>query len=230
MSFSKKTLDFLFENRLHDSKSWYQEHKADYRQYVAEPFSKFITDLQPTIKEIDSQLVCDPKKISRLYRDARFSKGESIFRDNMWCSFSRTNELYESLPAFYFDFSPKGFDYGCGYYKASAASMNAIRTLILENDKSFQRALKAYESQNTFLLAGDFYKKNRYPEQNEKLYNWLNRKTIYLFCTCADIDLFCSDNFSEKIAEDFRKIAPVYNFFIKAEEYVVKAVKSVCEI
>ena len=39
MPFSKKTLDFLLENRLNDSKVWYKEHKEDYKQYVAEPFS-----------------------------------------------------------------------------------------------------------------------------------------------------------------------------------------------
>ncbi len=27
MPFSKKSLDFLFENRLNDSKEWYNEHK-----------------------------------------------------------------------------------------------------------------------------------------------------------------------------------------------------------
>lgn len=221
MAFSQKALDFLFENHLNDSKTWYQEHKSEYKQYVAEPFSEFIKELQPTIKEIDSQLICDSKKISRLYRDTRFAKGGSIFRDNMWCSFSRTNESYESLPAFYFDFSPKGFSYGCGYYVASTASMNTIRTLILNNDKSFQKALKAYESQETFQLGGDFYKKNRYPEQSEKLYNWLNRKTIYLFCTSTDVDMFCKDNFAEKIAEDYKKIAPIYHFFMKAEELAV---------
>ncbi|HHX57230.1 MAG TPA: DUF2461 domain-containing protein [Clostridiales bacterium] len=62
MSFSKKTIDFIVENRLNDSKSWYQEHKEVYKQYVAEPFSEFITALQPTINEIDSEIICNPKR------------------------------------------------------------------------------------------------------------------------------------------------------------------------
>lgn len=228
MPFSKKTLDFLIENRLNDSKAWYQEHKEDYKLYVAEPFSEFITALQPTINEIDSIIICNPKRFSRLYRDTRFSKGGSIFRDNIWCSFERQTEQFQSLPSFYFDISPNGFEYGCGYYMASTATMNALRKLILENDKAFQTAIIAYESQNTFQLAGDLYKKNRYPESSERLCNWLNRKSIYLVCKNTDMDMFCSDKLSEIIAEDYKKIAPIYHFFIKAEELSIQTAKSVC--
>ena len=32
--FTKQTLDFLFENRLHDSKAWFEEHKEDYNRLV----------------------------------------------------------------------------------------------------------------------------------------------------------------------------------------------------
>jgi uncharacterized protein (TIGR02453 family) len=221
MPFSKKTIDFLIENRLNDSKVWYQEHKEDYKKYVAEPFSEFITSLQPTINEIDSEIICNPKRFSRLYRDARFSKGGSIFRDNMWCSFERRTEQFKAIPSFYFEISPNGFDYGCGYYMASTAIMNVLRELILKNDKSYKEAINAYESQNTFQLAGDLYKKNRYPEQSERLCNWLNRKSIYLSCKSTDIDMFYSDKLSNMIAEDFKKIAPIYHFFMKADELTI---------
>ena len=218
MPFSKKTLDFLLENRLNDSKVWYQEHKEDYKKYVAEPFSEFINALQPTINEIDSEIICNPKRFSKLYRDARFSKGGSIFRENVWCSFERRSEQFESLPSFYFDLSPNGFEYGCGYYMASTATMNALRNMILKNDKAFQAAINAYESQNTFQLSGDLYKKNRYPDQSERLCNWLNRKSIYLFCRSTDINRLSSTDLADEISRDYKKIAPVYHFFMKAQE------------
>ena len=221
MPFSNNTIDFLIENHLNDSKVWYQEHKEYYKQYIAEPFSEFITALQPTINEIDSEIVCNPKRFSRLYRDTRFSKGGSIFRDNMWCSFERKTEQFKSVPSFYFDISPNGFEYGCGYYMASTATMNILRELILKNDKAFQAAINAYESQDTFQLAGDLYKKNRYPEQSERLCNWLNRKSIYLFCKSADMDVFCSNKLSDMIAEDYKKIAPIYHFFMKVGELAI---------
>ena len=97
MPFSQETLDFLFENRMHDSKAWYQEHKADYKRYVAEPFSEFILTLAPTMLAIDDAFPVNPKRFSRLYKDARFSKGGPIFRDNVWCMFARTTDVYAPL-------------------------------------------------------------------------------------------------------------------------------------
>ena len=41
MPFSPQTIDFLTMNRLNDSKLWFNEHKDDYRRFVAEPFREF---------------------------------------------------------------------------------------------------------------------------------------------------------------------------------------------
>ncbi len=221
MAFSKKTMDFLIENHLNNSKVWYQDHKEEYKQNIAEPFSKLITALQPAMNEIDSEIICNPKRFSRLYKDARFSKDGSIFRDNVWYTFARKTEGFKSIPSFYFDISPDGFEYGCGFYMAITATMNIFRELILKNDIAFQDAINTYESQNKFQLAGDLYKKNKYPEQSERLCNWLNRKSIYLFCKSDDIDMFCSDKLAEMIAEEYKKIAPIYYFFMKADELTV---------
>ena len=35
--FSQKTLDFLFENRLHDSREWFAQHKKEYQELVIQP-------------------------------------------------------------------------------------------------------------------------------------------------------------------------------------------------
>ena len=37
MAFSAKTLDFLFENRLQDSRDWFLDHKDTYQAVLLEP-------------------------------------------------------------------------------------------------------------------------------------------------------------------------------------------------
>ena len=217
MLFSAKSLDFLFENTLNDSKVWFNEHKEDYKQNVVIPFAKLVTDLTDTMLEIYDGFICDPKRISRLYRDARYSKGKSIFRDYVWYSFSRSREAYD-FPGYYFSISPKGFDYGCGYYSASTDTMNIIRSLILINDKTAKAALKAYKEQDVFELYGEMYKRDRYPDESPERKNWLNRRQIGLSCESKDFDLLFSDRLAEKIAADFKKIAPIYKLFITATE------------
>ncbi len=211
-------MDFLFENSLNDSKAWFDGHKADYKRYVTEPFAELVNRLSQTMLGIDDKFICDPRKISRIYRDARYSKGKSIFRDYVWYTFSRTRDAYRSLPGFYFSISPRGFDYGCGYYYAASATMQAMRELIINGDKSFVKALKAFEDQNVFELYGDMYKRGKYPDESEKKRNWLERKNIGLSCESKDFKLLFSDKLTEKVAADFKAVAPVYEFFMLADE------------
>ena len=75
----------------------------------------------------------------------------------MWCTFVRKKNA--GLPELFFVVSPMGFLYGCGYYSAGAASMESMRRLILNGDKSFKAALSAYERQSVFLIDGGMYKK-----------------------------------------------------------------------
>ena len=86
MLFNEEAIGFLFENHTRDSKEWFKEHKADYHRLIEEPFAELITALTPIMNDIDSRIVCNPKKISRLYKDARYNKGGPIFRESVWCS------------------------------------------------------------------------------------------------------------------------------------------------
>lgn len=218
MPFSSKTLEFLFENYARNSKEWFVEHKQDYEKYVKQPFKEFVSAIEPAMAEIDEKISCDPRRISRIYCDARYSKGQSIFRNYVWYTFSRTREEAATAPCFYFSVSPNGFDYGCGYYHASTESMNAMRRLILEGDNSFEAANTAYLSQNTFTMCGERYKKDRYPEESEEKRLWLNQRSIFFSCESDDFKALYGKNLYKMVGKDFLSIAPIYNMLIKAEQ------------
>lgn len=216
MPFSQRSVDFLFENRLHDSREWFNEHREDYRIYVTEPMKELILELAPTILKIDPLIEINPARISRLYRDMRLHP-DSIFRDHIWYTFSRTREQYHALPGFYFSIGAAGISYGCGYYCASASSMNALRSLMLAGDDSFKQAFLAVEKQKTFSLYGDMYKRSKFPDQPEELRRWLDRKDIGLSFDTNDPEVMFSEKLAKKVASDFRRIAPFYDFCMKAE-------------
>lgn len=218
MAFTQETLDFLSQNFTANSRDWYQSHKTEYKKFVAEPFAAFIAKLEPALHGIDGQMLVDPQKVSRLFRDMRFAKGGPIFRDNVWCAFAKAGDKYSELPAYYFEISPRGFEYGFGYYHASSKTMEAIRTMITDGDKAYLAARKAYESQNMFTMGGDSYKKDRFPEASKADSEWLNRKSIYFYAHGDVAENLFGENFADCIAEGFRVLAPVYQFFMKAEE------------
>lgn len=222
MPISDRTLEFLMENRLRDSRPWFLEHKAEYQQYVIQPMRDLVEQLAPTMLKIDPLLVVEPKvdkTISRIYRDIRFSKDKSLYRDVMWCVFLRDKKQYADMPAFVMEYSPNGFRYGCGYYQAPPKVMAAMRELILANSKGFQKARKAYEGQTLFQMEGETYKRSKYPAQPEAVQNWLNRRNIAFMHNSQDIALLCSDGLADVLAQGFQQLMPMYDFLCQAEQH-----------
>jgi len=225
MPFSQKTLDFLLTNRLMDSKAWFQDHRGEYEEFVLTPLRQLVIDLSPTIAAIDPLLICEPKvsrSISRIFRDTRFSRDKSIFREVMWCSFMRDRRMFHGLPGFYFEINPAGYSYGCGYYQAAPEAMEAMRDLIRAGDRSYRAARRACEKQDVFQLLDTRYKRTRHPDAEERDRLWLDQRSICLAAEGCDLALLFSPTLHETLASDFMKLLPVYRFLQKAESRVVR--------
>ena len=223
--FSQKTFDFLFQNRLINSREWFLEHKAEYQNYVLQPLTDLSVLLAPTVSAIDDLIITEPKvdrTISRIYRDTRFSKDKLLYREEMWLSFRRNKKAYPNYPEFFFVITPGEFLYGSGYYSASPEVMDTIRELILKKDPMFLKALKVYEKQTGFIMEGDLYKRTKYPEQPENIRTWLDRKCICFMYKSSDFSQLFSDGLPDKIIKAYKEMAPLYNFFIYAESRTIK--------
>lgn len=220
MAITPMALEFLSENRFRDSKQWYEEHKPDYKKYVVEPLADMVCSLTPTIQSIDTSLLCIPRvggSISRVRRDTRFTKDKTLYRDTAWIVFIRDKKLYDGLPGFFFEFSPRGFRYGCGYYTTGASSLEALRRLILAGDISFTEAKAAVEAQSVFNFEGEMYKRSRFPEQSPDMRLWLDRRNFDFIRSSEELALLFSPGLTDMLAEDFLLLAPVYRFLMKAE-------------
>lgn len=220
MPFTPAALDFLVENRLQNSRTWYQEHKDRFRRDVYAPFVELVEALTPTMLSIDPQLIVEPRTdrtISRVYRDTRFSRDKSLYREVMWCVFQRNKKLYHGLPGFFFEISPDRLRWGCGYYAADRSAMEAMREMILQKDALFCEMLRAYRAQDRFALENERYKRTRFPEQPEELRAFLDLKSLCFLHESRDFPLLFSDRLAEVLADDFLILAPMYRFMLKME-------------
>ncbi|MCI8623663.1 MAG: DUF2461 domain-containing protein [Provencibacterium sp.] len=217
MPFSQATLDFLFANRLHNSREWFQEHKKEYQQLVIAPLQELVRRLTPVMLEIDREVTTEPRvdrTISRIWRDTRYSHDKSFYRDNMWIIFKRGKMHGTQVPGLHFELTQSGFNYGCGFYHASPAYMERLRAQLLAAAPPARQALERYQSQSCFVLEGDRYARPHFPEQPEALQEWLERRNIGFCCESSDAGLLFSDRLADKLAEDFRLLAPIYRFLL----------------
>ncbi len=117
--FSAQSFDFLMENRFMNSKEWFYEHKHIYDEHVLKPLTELAIEMAPTIEMLDSTIVTTPKinkVLSRIYRDTRFSKDKSLFRESVWLSFKKDKKEFRHYPEFFVVINPQMLMYGCGYY------------------------------------------------------------------------------------------------------------------
>lgn len=218
--FTADALKFLFENRLHNNKEWYDSHKDIYKETVYNPLAQLINELAPTMMEIDSQIITIPSKIiSRVRRDTRFTKDKTLYRDNAWFVFLRDKSAMSTSPCYWFELNQKGSSYGIGYYGAQTSSMTNMRDMIVNNHPLFVKALKCYESQNQFLIGGDMYKRSKFPNQPGNLKTWLDRKNIYFECVQNDYSLAFSKDLTDTLKRGFLQLKPIYDFLCMVEAY-----------
>ncbi len=220
MNFSKETLHFLAQNRIENSKEWFHAHKTEYQQYVISPLTYLVSQLTPAMLEIDPQFVVEPKvgkTVSRIYRDIRFAKDKSLYRDSMWCVFTRSNKDFSFPPGFFFEISPRGYRLGCGYYEASTQIMEALRQTILANGKAFQDVAAWYEKQTDFAIEGDVYKRPRYADAPAQMQTWLERRWISVIHSSTNWDLLFSNDFPKEVEKHFQEIACLYKLLCQSQ-------------
>ncbi len=220
MPFSPQALDFLAENRLRNDRAWFAGHKAHYEALVLEPMKDLVEHLASVIHELDPECITEARvdrAISRIYRDTRFSKDKRFYRDTVWCVFMRRKQLYQGPPAYAFEFSPRGFRYGCGYYQATPRQMNVMRDLVLRDAPLFRKARAAFAKQKLFRMEGERYKRDHYPDQPEASRPWLNSKNLFFMRNSEDFELLFSPDLHAMLAEGFRMLKPVYDFLLDVE-------------
>lgn len=215
MAISEATLRFLTENMLQDSRTWFAEHKERYKALVEEPLLALSARIGPAMLEIDPLITVDPKRtLSRIWRDTRFTKDKTVYREVMWLIFRRGKGM--EYPSFFFEFSPAAFRYGIGYYHTPPGVMDVLRKRVLSEDKRYLAAQKAVDDLPGFHVDGDRYKRSRYPDASPTQREWLERKGIAVLHNGSDPALLFSGTLHETLCEAFRGLAPVYRFLLDA--------------
>ncbi|MBR5114574.1 MAG: DUF2461 domain-containing protein [Oscillospiraceae bacterium] len=211
MAFSQATLDFLMENRINDSRLWFNEHKAEYIEYVRDPMRSFVEALAPYMERIDSMIVCDPvRSVSRIWRDARYSN--TLFRENLWCDLSRDRHIH-MLPSFFFEITPVGFSCGCGCWETGSDFMGEFRRLILAGSPLFNDAVEALRGSG-FALMDSRYKRTRHPDAPEWQREWLDQRSPCVFFESGELDVLFSEDLPDRIGARFAEIKPFYDFLL----------------
>jgi uncharacterized protein (TIGR02453 family) len=217
--FFPSTQIFLRNLQKNNNKSWFEKNRSVYREVLLWPMQQLVMDLHHTISEIDPDIETRPlinRAISNIYRDTRFSKDKSLFKERMWLVFKRpSKEWKEKLPGFFFEIDPESYRYGMGYYSASRPVMDAFRKTVLTNPARFSQLVSfRLNPKNKMLLEGETYKRPVISEFPAELKEWFNLKTFYFCCDKKSDAVLYSSDLVVELQKAFIQLAPLYRFLI----------------
>ena len=64
-------------NRFHNNKTFYEEHKKEINEGVRKQMGALTLDLAESLYAIDANMDVNPKRVSRIRRDTRFTKDKT---------------------------------------------------------------------------------------------------------------------------------------------------------
>lgn len=214
----QQTFDFLGELVDNNNREWFQANKARYDK-ARENVIDFVGEVIPLLHKVDPSVAIDldPKKcVMRIYRDIRFSKNKTPYKNNFGVSLPTLNSKLGGVE-YYLHIQPgKSFIAG-GYWMPEAAHLKAIRQEIDYNADE----LKAIIDDKEFVkLFGDFRSQDQlktvpreYSAHNENI-DLLKLKSFIVMHQLKDSDLQKADC-PAYIAKVCSKIYPM-NVFLKS--------------
>ena len=142
--FPSEAIAFLRGVARNNNREWFLPRKPLFEEKVKRPMGELVEAVNTAMKEFAPEYVTDPAKaISRFYRDTRFSKDKSPYKDHIAAGFSRRSLACEGAAGYYFAVSHKNVGIGGGVYMTLPQTLLAIRNHIAERPDEFRRVLEA---------------------------------------------------------------------------------------
>jgi len=210
--FEQDTFLFLMEIALHNNKEFFEKNRERYKRVLQKPLQALASDLLPDMLAIDPMFNPNLASIvSRIYRDTRYTKDKSPYRDHAWIGFRYPNTAVSESFSFYFEVTPGSYGYGMGMYDANPALMAPVRSRILADPAGFL-SLMERESMKDLILEGDSYKRDRFPDADPKIRAYLNCKSLCWSYSSGNLSRTMSKDLVPELKQGFSVLAPVYAF------------------
>ena len=212
--FSQQAVDFLWQLRFNNDRSWFEPRKEEYQMLLREPIRQLGTAVQQEVARRYPGVQLN-LHVSRVYRDARRLHGRGPYKDHLWFVLrSPVDEAGETEhgPAFYFEIAPEYYSIGMGYYSATPRTMAKMRKRMDRDPEPAQRLARRLNRQKEYVLEGTMYSRPK-GDKGNLLNPWYNRKNIAIsWDRPCEGSLFTSE-LANEIVSGIDFLMPFYEYF-----------------
>lgn len=212
--FPREGMEFLRGLARHNHRDWFLPRKPVFEDQVKRPMRDLVERLNAALMQFAPAYVTDADKaIYRIYRDTRFSKDKTPYKDHIAASFPRHGTANHGDAGFYVAVSHKEVAVGGGVYMPEPPTLLAIRNHIAEHHAELRKILQAPAVRR---LLGELQGEqlSRVPKgfcAEDPAADLLRRKRFILYVELPP-DLATSPALYGEVVKRFRAMAPFLDF------------------
>ena len=202
-------------NRFNNNKPFYEEHKKEINEGVRQQLGALTLDLADALYEIDENMLVNPKKVSRIRRDTRFTKDKTLYRANVWVIWHRALEDGEMAPGLWCEVTPAGVDNGVGFWGSTPSFMDFFRKDLLADATAFLEAfVPLVEAGYGFSSYANRYKRDKpgTEQMPEVLRPVFNMKELYFVKSTSELGVIADASFVEYMKKELQIEKGMYDY------------------
>jgi uncharacterized protein (TIGR02453 family) len=142
--FPTEGIEFFRKLVKNNRREWFQPRKEVFETRLKQPMRELVHEVNREMGKFAPEYVTDPDRaIYRIYRDTRFSKDKTPYKDHIAASFRRSGDCPHEGAGFYFAVSHKEVAIGGGIYMPPPESLKIVRQHLAEHHEEFRKLLRA---------------------------------------------------------------------------------------
>lgn len=202
---------FLRDLKENNNRDWFTANKDKYTTAHEQAISFADALLTEMKKHDDIATISGKKSLFRIYRDVRFSKDKSPYKNHFSGSFKRDTKWLRG--GYYFHIEPGNVFIGGGFFSPSKEDLQRIREEIAEDDEPMRQILNEKEFKKHYgELQGEQLKTA--PKGFDKEHpaiDLIRYKQFYFISQFSEGEANAK-NFAEKVSERFALLRPYFNY------------------
>ncbi|GJM31160.1 MAG: TIGR02453 family protein [Saprospiraceae bacterium] len=207
MKIQKATLQFLKDLSNNNDRDWFQANKETY-EAAQKNMKAFVKAVEDALSQTDH---LEGSKLFRIYRDVRFSKDKSPYKNNFGMGFTRaTNRL---RGGYYLHIEPGASFVGGGFWRPNSSDLKRIRDEFVADDKPIRKIIADPTFQKYFgSLHGDELKTApRGYDKDSPVLDLIRKKSFTIHKNFTDKEV-TSDNFLLEVKATFEAMRPYFDY------------------
>jgi len=219
--FSPDLFAFLKDLKRNNHRDWFEANKDRYKRSVVEPMSAFISAMDARLAKVSDCFIADARphggSMFRIYRDTRFSKDKSPYKEHTAVHFRHMAGKDAHAPGFYMHFEPDEVFFGGGIWMPDGVVLRRVRDAIVDDVKGWKSATRSPTFRKRFgEVQGDSLKRPPlgYPPDHP-LMDDLKRKSFFAVQR-VDPSLALTARFTAEVERAFIALRPMMRFLTEA--------------